>query len=599
MRVSAIGMISRIAIAFLVVYTIPVMGAEKPDWSSKIPGSVQLPPNAMQGLYFAASLQLLKSNRIRLPLPENQSVDVQGRLTTKHPSGASVWRGQVVGELDSSVIFTQFGQALAGLIRTGDKLYKVQQIKDEVHLLIEVSPHEPFPELDPVEADVFTSSGSSTAPATDQASDDGTQIDVMVVYSTDTKTRYSGLDGVNAYIALAVAETNQAYQNSLINTRLRLVHTVEADNSSGDMSADLSALRSKTDGKLDQIHALRDSYGADLVTWFNEAPSYCGIGYLNTGDLSFDAGYGFSVVASGCATGYYTTAHELGHNMGSHHDAANAGSTPVYSYSYGYQEPNNSFRTVMAYNCVGGCKRVPNFSNPDVSYSYVSNGQIVNTGKAMGTAVADNARSINLTRVPVSQWRTAVVGAPPSAAFSSSCTLLNCSFSDQSTSSNPLASYSWNFGDGTTSSVIGNPTHTYQGSGTYTVSLTVKDNTGAQSVVSQQVSVTDFELKAPTTPTGFLLQAETNGVRVSWGAVEFADTYLVERESLHPKNGRWTGLTQISVQDTSLIDPVSAGTYQYRVIALNSLGQSAATAWSNIEVTSTSSGGGSGKGRKK
>lgn len=601
MRISVAAMISRLAIAVLVVYTIPSMGAPKPAWSSKIPDHVQLPPGAIEGLYFATSVQLLQSNRIQLPIPGDKTLDIQGGLTARHPSGASVWSGQVVGDAGSSVILTQFGQAIAGVVRTGDRLYKVQQIRDEVHLLVEVSRNEPFPELDPVEADGYASAGSSSAPATDQASDDGTQIDVMVVYSTNTKNRY-GFEGVNALIALAVAETNQAYQNSLIHTRLRLVHAAEVEDSSGNMSADLTALQSKTDGKLDQVHGLRDSYGADLVTWFNEAPSYCGIGYLNTGDLSFDAGYGFSIVASGCATGYYSTAHELGHNMGSHHDAANAGSSPVYSYSYGYQEPSNSFRTVMAYNCVGGCNRVQYFSNPDVTYSYVSNGQIVDTGKAMGTSVADNARSINLTRLPVSQWRTAVVGSPPSAVFSYSCDLLNCNFIDESTSNNPLISYSWNFGDGTTSD-LKDPTHLYQNEGDYTVSLTVQDDTGALSVFSQPLSVTNFELQAPTTPTNFLLAPDASGVALSWTAVEFAETYLVERETRHPKNGRWTGLTQISVLATSLIDPVSSGTYHYRVSALNSLGQSATTGWTEITVENSNSGGGSGggggKGRKK
>lgn len=39
---------------------------------------------------------------------------------------------------------------------------------------------------------------------------------------------------------------------------------------------------------------------------------------------------------------------EMGHNMGAAHDRANAGSSGgMFNFSYGYQEPNNLFRTIM------------------------------------------------------------------------------------------------------------------------------------------------------------------------------------------------------------------------------------------------------------
>src|SRR5206468_487661 len=57
----------------------------------------------------------------------------------------------------------------------------------------------------------------------------------------------------------------------------------------------------------------------------------------------------------------------------------------------------------------------------------------------------------------------------PTAAFTSSCNALSCSFT--STSSDPdgsIASYAWTFGDGATSTAQ-NPSHTYAAGGTYTV----------------------------------------------------------------------------------------------------------------------------------
>ncbi len=79
---------------------------------------------------------------------------------------------------------------------------------------------------------------------------------------------------------------------------------------------------------------------------------------------------------------------------------------------------------------------------------------------------------------------------PPTADFSSSCTDLECSFTDQSTDSDgTISSWSWNFGDGDTSNSQ-NPSHTYAAAGTYSVMLTVTDNDGDSNDVSKNVTVT-------------------------------------------------------------------------------------------------------------
>src|SRR5204863_321056 len=54
-----------------------------------------------------------------------------------------------------------------------------------------------------------------------------------------------------------------------------------------------------------------------------------------------------------------------------------------------------------------------------------------------------------------------------------------------------IAAYSWNFGDGTPTSTLQNPSHTYAAGGSYTVTLQVTDNQGAQSALaSQNITVT-------------------------------------------------------------------------------------------------------------
>ncbi|MER7547314.1 collagenase [Spirillospora sp. NPDC127506] len=77
----------------------------------------------------------------------------------------------------------------------------------------------------------------------------------------------------------------------------------------------------------------------------------------------------------------------------------------------------------------------------------------------------------------------------PTAKFSASANGLTVNFTDQSTDADgTIASRSWDFGDGTTSTSA-NPSHTYGADGAYSVSLTVTDNGGATATSTQQISV--------------------------------------------------------------------------------------------------------------
>lgn len=77
---------------------------------------------------------------------------------------------------------------------------------------------------------------------------------------------------------------------------------------------------------------------------------------------------------------------------------------------------------------------------------------------------------------------------------------LSVTFTDSSSGS--IASWSWNFGDGATSTTQ-SPSHTYATVGSYTVKLTVTDSKGVTSVKSSTVNVT----AGTTTATGGLVAA--------------------------------------------------------------------------------------------
>jgi PKD repeat protein len=86
---------------------------------------------------------------------------------------------------------------------------------------------------------------------------------------------------------------------------------------------------------------------------------------------------------------------------------------------------------------------------------------------------------------PVIQAGTLTVYAVPTAGFAADTVTpivgQTVTFTDQSTpAGNPISTYAWNFGDGTTSA-LQSPTHAYTATGTYTVTLTVTNPAGSDS----------------------------------------------------------------------------------------------------------------------
>ncbi|MHB1057080.1 MAG: reprolysin-like metallopeptidase [Rhodanobacter sp.] len=214
-----------------------------------------------------------------------------------------------------------------------------------------------------------------------------TLVDVLVAYTPEMVQRLGSADNVLTRIHYLISYANQAYANSQLDMKIRLAHAVEVDYTAA--TSNTQALDDLTTGSdipaLASLHALRDQYGADLVSLLRPfdhvQDGSCGNGWLTgaggdsiPGSYDFWASYGFSVVSDGSDPddGYYcedkSFTHELGHNMGLAHDVDNADGSGAYPYAYGYKKAVGSagFGTIMAYEDAGQ-ESTQVFSNPSIS----------------------------------------------------------------------------------------------------------------------------------------------------------------------------------------------------------------------------------------
>jgi hypothetical protein len=344
--------------------------------------------------YLVGKEDLDGKERITLDLFDDLSITgIKDRLEWRS-FGRYTWFGQVEEVENGLIIMVVENGIMAANITVDEKTFQVRAVDKTAHAIREIDQTAFSDACDPIPV-ALEESPDLVSPIS--SADGGSFIDVLVVYSDDAA---GASVNIESEIQLAIDQTNQSYFHSNINQRLRLVHSQEVIYAeTGDLGADLDCI-TFYDGCLDEIHGWRDDYGADMVSFWVETGNYCGIGWLmQTVSPSFE-GWAFSVVDRDCATGFFVFGHELGHNMGAHHDRDNASEQGAYSYSYGYQDPLESWRTIMAYNCPTSCTRVQYWSNPDVTYF----------GRPMGVPAgqpdsADNHLTLNNTASTVSGFR--------------------------------------------------------------------------------------------------------------------------------------------------------------------------------------------------
>ena len=412
----------------------------------------------------AHALQAVAGGELVVAAPDGRPIRLQYQRHVEHPDGNWTWIGREPGADPGTEAIITFGpEAVFGSIpddhgpplRLTSASGRAWLVATDPVALARLDsraahPREPDFRLPP-RLSLPASAARPAATAAGAATTGGittvatTTVDLLLGYTSGFAASLGGQSQALTRLTYLVAVTNQAYVNSQVDLRVRLVRAAQVnypDNTSNeDALYDLTGVQCTPQAgggqsctyvgpvaALQPLHAARDQYGADLVSLvrdFNEPENEgCGLAWINGGGqvalTPDDEITGLSVVGDGVdpandGTGrsYFcrdeTLAHELGHNMGSAHDRDTAdGEDNVlqaneygrYSYSFGYKSAGFNFHTVMAYGDEGQTPyRV--FSNPAISYC---------GGQPCGVAnQADNARSLRQTTPTVAAFRATLV----------------------------------------------------------------------------------------------------------------------------------------------------------------------------------------------
>ena len=288
------------------------------------------------------SVEAFTERRVQFDFFQDVSLTVDFDRVERQDSNVTAWSGKVEGIPASSATFVISGNVLTGSVNRGDgKIYQLRTAEDGTQWGLEIDQSR-FPN-DEADGVPLLTPGDATEGDPGVASDDGSTIDVLVLYTPSARIAAGGTTAMQQLVQLGIAETNTAYSNSKVIQRVRLVSSQEISyqEAAAGISTDLSRLRN-SNGGLEAVGTLRNTYAADLVSlWVNTEEATCGIGYLLTSPTSTASdlsGCGFSVTQLDCATGYYTFGHEMGHNMGATHGLDDPGAGGgAFSYSNGYK----------------------------------------------------------------------------------------------------------------------------------------------------------------------------------------------------------------------------------------------------------------------
>ncbi|NVJ50671.1 MAG: pre-peptidase C-terminal domain-containing protein [Gammaproteobacteria bacterium] len=395
--------------------TQPTIASDNLFETAKNAPVVQLNKGENDARFVKLNSQVFKSSMTQLAINvDGKTAHVAHKISaSKNAQGSLVWRGTFKPQAqaksnvltDNSVIFVKRETGITGSIRIDGQLYKVRPAGNGLHVIVKMNdaampadhPPAAMSEIENKANFDFEQMMSQAITTQDTSTQAAADIRILVGYTTAAKNAVSDIQGL---IELAVAETNTGYSNSGVNATMTLAHTYELNYNESNFSTDLAYFRNPNDGVMDEVHGKRDQYGADVAMIMTNVTDYCGL----ASGIGATSSTAFAAVYHGCATGYYSFGHEVGHLQAARHDPNNDPTNTPYAYGHGYQYGAANWRTIMAYNCSGGCTRINWWSNPNITRG----------GVPMGTSTrSDNARVLNITSPTMANFKGGTTPPPP------------------------------------------------------------------------------------------------------------------------------------------------------------------------------------------
>ena len=317
-------------------------------------------------------------SRLLLNMSEGVAFDVEIERTARTLDGYTL-SGNIDGGKGGFVTLAVHQDAMAGSIWTWGASYEVVPVGDGVHAVRQVVD-------EPLECGVVVSEPSTelNAPApTNSLSGEPAVVDILIFWTPALEADKGGASNVKLGIELAVAYANDALARSGAFVSLNLVASERLDVE----YASLNPLP----GSLGGVHATdrANALGADFLSAFVVGSG----GYARTVD-----GTPMSVIGGGSSSAYSSFAHEIGHNLGLHHDRGTE-TAPGRSYNVGYVSIATRYamtrcdHTIMAYSTACrsaglgfASRRIPYYSTPDRYHAV--------TGTPLGVSRLTNIRGL-------------------------------------------------------------------------------------------------------------------------------------------------------------------------------------------------------------
>jgi hypothetical protein len=390
------------------------------------------------------------AGRIVLPLPSGHPVVVVIDGSEMLGADRFTSTGHVEGAPQSRAVFAYNRGFLTASVETAEHAYALRPATAESTQLYEIDPAlvppcggVRHPPLDPQviaaaaerkarQADLAGSSRPADPVVAGAEAPQHAEVHVMMLYTQSVKPTLTGAARVAALQSefdAAIAKVNNELAASQVTARVKLVKIAETQYDESASASDsvqddaLTALYKTSDGKMDEIHALRDQVGADVVCLVLNRSDVASIGLSfvldtpateNPSAGATNPFYAFAVVQYSTIAGTDVVPHELGHVFGCAHARGDPGATGTkdgaYTYSYGYRfygSDGRQYHDIMAYS--PGAP-LGYYSNPQVTVPFPANTAIGITPGQPNEA--DCALTIEKDAFEVSTYRLQAQAAP-------------------------------------------------------------------------------------------------------------------------------------------------------------------------------------------